>query len=279
MNIISASSFIIDKKSFCEDSIIKKICIDKKINTSKDPIKLKEFSNMVHDKLKTNSSIQIIKSIGGRINILCDIINKLNKSTLIVCKNNSIVGECEKVFKEYKSCIVKNIIKLKVNKIKLTDIELIIFVDIIDSAINPEWIVDKLSIKINPPFDIRLDNIKNCIDANDFFSYSDVINVHTYNSNYFFDNINNFIQENSEENAIVLISAHSYTNLFGKLGFKYSLHYKVNNLSIMAYEIACEYNGLKDVEKLYILDLPDNKQCWIKQILSRFLDTRFFYFK
>ena len=207
------------------------------------------------------------------------IIKKLNKSTLIVCKSNSIVGECEKIFKKFKSCIVTNIIKLKVGKISLKEIELIIFIDIIDSAINLEWISDKLSIKINAPFDIGLDNITNCIDANEFFSYHDVTNVYAYDSSYFFDDINNFIQANSEENAIVLISTHSYTKLFGKFGFKHCYNYKMNNLLITSFELACEGTELKDADKIYILNLPDDKQSWIKQIVSRFLDTRFFYFK
>jgi hypothetical protein len=279
MDIIPASSFIIDKKSLSEDYIIKKICIDKKVNSSKDPIKLEEFSNIVYDKLQTNNSIQIIKSIGGRINILLSIIKKLNKSTLIVCKNNFIVREHEKIFKKCESCIVTNIIKLKVNKVNLTEIELIIFVDIIDSAIDLEWLVGKLSIKINAPFDIRPDNISNSIDANKFFSYYDEINVYAYDSEYFFDNINNFIQANSEENAIVLISTHSYTKFFGKLGFKHCLNYKVNNLIIMSYEMAYESIQLKNADKLYILNLPEDKQSWIKQIISRFLDKTFFYFK
>ena len=94
----------------------------------------------------------------------------------MVYKSNFIVEENEKYVKN-ESCSLTNIIKLKVGKISLKDIELIIFVDINDSSINVKWTVDKLSIRINALCDIKPDNIVNYIDANKFISQHDEINI------------------------------------------------------------------------------------------------------
>jgi hypothetical protein len=127
--------------------------------------KLEKFANYIADKLYETRHVNIIKKYGGRIKILSAIIKKLNKKTLIVCKNYSTSDQYSETFANSELCAITQLIKLKVNKIDLSKYELIIFIDIPNKSIDSKYIDGKNYIVLNT----RFDEHGKIINADNFF--------------------------------------------------------------------------------------------------------------
>jgi len=262
-------SFIIDKRNLYDNSqLIAKIYT--KTSHIKDTFKIEEFTNKIITELYNKKHINITKAYGGRINILVSIIKKINIKVLFVCKNCSESDKYAEIFYNYQLCSVTQLIKIKTNKIVLSDYELVIFIDINESQINSDWVDKKLSIILNN----KKSDCVEIINADEFFLKELTTEIYSFDSKNIFNDVGKFIKKKESENIIILVNKRDFIKLFGNFDFKY----KLNNLLITTYEKVIEGFDIKNFDTIYFLHFTQEK-AYLNQIITRFIKTSDFYIK
>ena len=156
------------------------------------------------------------------------------------------------------------------NKIILSNYELVIFIDINESQINSVWVDKKMSILLNN----KMSDCAETINADKFFLKESTTGIYSLDSKNIFNDVDKFIKEKESENIIVLVDTRHFTRLFNNFDFKY----KLNSMLITTYEKVVDGFDIKNFDTIYFLHFTLGKVLF-EQLVTRFMETNDFSVK